>query len=273
MLPMDMFDKRSNLYLFFIAKCVEHLEKSGELIFITPRDFLKLTSAKKLNELLYSTGSMTHYYELEDSRIFENAVPNCAIWRWEKSRTNRTMETGGKFHCKNGQIWFGNDIACSTLSDFFDIKVGAVSGADDVYESDKHGNVEMVCSYTAKTGEKRKMIYNQNHASLMPHKERLINRKIRKFDETNWWEWGKKHCEREGERIYVNGKTRNNKPFFISEDTAYDGSILALFPKNGVSCGASVDKLNNIDWDKLGFVCDGRLQLTQRSLATAPIDV
>ena len=45
-LPSEHFDGRSNLYLFFIEKCLRHLEPGGELIFITPRDFLKATSAE-----------------------------------------------------------------------------------------------------------------------------------------------------------------------------------------------------------------------------------
>jgi adenine-specific DNA-methyltransferase len=45
-----MFDKRTNLNLFFIEKCIKHLKKNGELIFIVPREFMKSTSAMKLNE-------------------------------------------------------------------------------------------------------------------------------------------------------------------------------------------------------------------------------
>lgn len=270
LLPMELFDRRSNLYLFFIAKCMDHLVDGGELIFITPRDFLKATAAKKMNEALYKQGSMTHYYEMGDASIFEGAAPNCAIWRWEKGRKNKAMETGGFFHYKNGQIWFGDETTNETLGDYFDVKVGAVSGADDIYASEKYGNVKMVCSRTRKTGETRNMIYKYNEC-LDPHKERLINRKIRKFDESNWWEWGRGYCHREGERIYVNTKTRTSEPFFRTDEEAYDGSVLALFPKNGISCRLAEKKLNKVDWENLGFVCDGRMQFTQRSLATAPI--
>ena len=273
LLPMDMFDRRSNLYLFFIAKCVEHLEDGGELIFITPRDFLKLTAARKLNEHLYSQGSMTHYFELGDASIFHNAVPNCAIWRWEKGRRRRRMRTGGDFCCRNGQIWFGKRDTGGLLGDCFDIKVGAVSGADDVFASDAYGNVDMVCSRTATSGETRRMLYNRKHRILLPHKRRLLNRKVRQFDESNWWKWGRNYCAREGERIYVNGKTRNRQPFFVSEVEAYDGSVLALFPREGVDCGAAAERLNGVDWEGLGFVCDGRLLFTQRSLALAPVGV
>ena len=37
-LKSDLFDKRSNLYMFFIEKSIMHLNNGGELIFITPRD-------------------------------------------------------------------------------------------------------------------------------------------------------------------------------------------------------------------------------------------
>lgn len=271
-LPMELFDHRSNLYLFFIAKSISHLNPNGELIFITPRDFLKATSAKNLNEMLFRCGTMTHYYELGDTQIFDNAAPNCAIWRWEKDNVERQMVTGAMFQCVNGQIYFSQG-SRGKLSDFFDIKVGAVSGADDVFTNDKQGSIKMVCSTTAKDGKTRRMIYNRYDHSLVPHKERLLNRRIRQFNEHNWWEWGRKYCDREGERIYVNGKTRNKDPFFVSETKAYDGSVLALFPKNGVDLDFAVQKLNSTNWQELGFVCDGRLLFTQRSLANAPVEI
>ena len=271
-LPMDVFDCRSNLYLFFIAKSIQHLRSSGELIFITPRDFLKATSAKKLNEILFRVGTMTHYYELGDSPIFDDANPNCAIWRWEKNNFDRRMETGGDFQCVNGQIHFGNG-AHSTLSDFFDVKVGAVSGADDIFTNQTRGCTDLVCSTTVRDGKVRRMIYNRYDSALQPYKRRLMDRKIRRFDDSNWWQWGRKYCSRKGVRIYVNSKTRNKKPFFVSEVEAYDGSVLALFPRRDVDPERAVQRLNSIDWVRLGFACDGRLLFSQRSLANAPIEI
>ena len=87
-----------------------------------------------------------------------------------------------------------------------------------------------VCSHTAVTGKTRRMIYNRKDKALLPHKKALLNRKIRAFDESNWWEWGRRHCERPAPRLYVNCKTRNPKPFFTHKSLAYDGSVLALFP-------------------------------------------
>ena len=48
----SVLDGRANLYLFFIEKCLRLLEPGGELIFITPRDLLKATSAVPLNRLV-----------------------------------------------------------------------------------------------------------------------------------------------------------------------------------------------------------------------------
>ena len=147
-LPSGMFDKRSNLYLFFIAKCMQHLKAGGELILITPRDFIKATSARQLNAALYKQGSITHYFELGDARIFADAAPNCAIWRWQKGRQDRRMASGGWFNHANGQLWFDRRASKAQLSDFMDIKVGAVSGADDVFTTTRGGK-KMVCSRTA----------------------------------------------------------------------------------------------------------------------------
>jgi len=78
----SIFDNRSNLYLFFIYKAILHLKKHGELIFITPRDFLKATAAIKLNNIIYKYGTITDIVELGDKKNFKDAQPNTIIWRF-----------------------------------------------------------------------------------------------------------------------------------------------------------------------------------------------
>ena len=270
-LPDLWFDKRSNLYLFFIAKSMSHLVKGGEMIFITPRNFLKSTNAKRLNEELYNQGSITHFYELGDRKVFKGYTPNCAIWRWECGRKSKKTAMGNQFCYYNGQIWFGQNRSQNCLGSFFDVRVGAVSGADSIFADARNGNIKMVCSRTRSYGIERKMIYDKKCRYLMKFKDALINRKIRQFDESNWWKWGRAYHKQEGERIYVNCKTRIPKPFFISETEAYDGSVMALFPRKGINLGKAVEQLNKIDWNALGFVCDGRLMFTQNSLQNVPV--
>lgn len=268
----QIFDERSNLYLFFIYKCILHLKDKGELIFITPRDFLKSTSSIKLNNFLFSQGSITDFIDLGDKKIFKSAQPNCVIWRFEKGNFKRNTNCLKEFNCINGQILFTKTHYFIPFSKLFFVKVGAVSGADQIFTNEKFGNMEFVCSSTKKTKKTKKMIYGiygKTCKYLIQNKEILLTRKIKKFNENNWWQWGRDYYKSDLERIYVNTKTRNKNPFFINDCKAYDGSILAIFPK--FKCDKKLlqeicDKLNEIDWEELGFVCDGRFLFSQRSL-------
>ena len=253
-----------------MSRCIDLLQDNGELIFITPRDFIKQTSAKKMNDFMFQTGSFTHFEDLGDSNLFGKYSPNCAIWRWVKGLYSDKLADGTDIQCVNGQVIFSKNTA-AVLSDIFDVKVGAVSGADDVFEHNTPVSLEFVCSKTATTGQTKKMIYNKKHKKLELHKTRLLNRKIRKFTEDNWWQWGRSYHQREGQRIYVNCKTRNKKPFFISDIPAYDGSVLALFSKSKVNLQSFCDRLNDMDWKSLGFMCGGRHIFSQRSLSNLPI--
>ena len=288
-------DARSNLYLFFVDKCLRHLKPGGELIFITPRDFLQATSAVKLNRLLAEAGSITDAIELGDARVFADAVPNCLIWRFEKGITARAMrycEIGvgddlgaalaqpawqpRHFLECGGHLMFARGDYPLRLSEIAFVKVGAVSGADELYADAVHGNRDFVCSSTVSTGHTRRMIWTEPGESapavLRPHKTRLLQRKVTRFDESNWWMWGRMHHRSAQPRVYVNGKTRVAQPFFIHACTDYDGAVLAVFPRRAdVDLPAFRAALNAVDWADLGFVCDGRYLFTQRSLENAPL--
>ncbi|HZX31570.1 MAG TPA: class I SAM-dependent methyltransferase [Rhodocyclaceae bacterium] len=296
LLKSDLFDGRSNLYLFFIEKAVRHLEPGGELIFITPRDFLKATSAVELNRWLYQQGTITDAIELGDTRIFNGAVPNCLIWRFQRgdfSRRTRYAEIGTAsdlaeslaapqwterhFMEVGGHLLFTRAAYPLRVHDLFSVKVGAVSGADDLYGSLGVANREFVCSKTAATGRTRPMLWQapgsaEPHPALLPHKDRLIARRIRPFDEGNWWQWGRACPETDAPRLYVNQKTRRAAPFFLHPCPYFDGAIIALFPTApGVDMEALCAAMNAVDWAELGFVCDGRFIFSQRSLQNAPL--
>jgi len=266
-LDVSRFDARSNLYLFFIEKALRHLKPGGEIIFITPRDFLKATSAAGLNKLLHEAGTLTDLIDLGDGAVFSGVAPNCVIWRFEKDNFSHLTRDGRRARLAGGQLLFTRNEYTVPLSEIFFVKVGAVSGADEVFANEALGNTDFVCSTTRKTGQTRRMIFNQWLPELDAHKHRLINRGIRRFDETNWWHWGRQHHLNERPRVYVNGKTRQSAPFFVHPSIHYDGSVLALFPRDpAADVAALADALNTVDWEELGFVCSGRYLFSQRSL-------
>lgn len=280
LLPRDLFDGRSNLYLFFIEKCLRHLNPGGELIFITPRDFLKATSSVRLNRWLYQQGTITDAIDLGDLRLFEDALPNCLIWRFVKgdlSRRTRYSTWGGVAEERHflecaGHLLFTRGHYPLRLSQLCYVKVGAVSGDDAVFASDVHGNRDFVCSQTARTGRLRRMIYNERLPYLERFKERLLARRIKRFDESNWWTWGRNLHESQRPRVYVNAKTRTARPFFLHDCPNFDGAVLAVFPRDPrQDVHALCAALNGVDWADIGFVCDGRYLFTQRSLENAPL--
>ena len=269
-LTSPLLNGHANLYLHFIEKCVRHLNPGGELIFITPRDFLKATGAAQLNTWLFDQGTITDFIELGDTKLFDGALPNCAIWRYEKGNRSHRTTDGRRTMLVGGLIAFTRGIYSVPLDSVFTVRVGAVSGADDIFTHAQFGNAEFVCSHTARSGELRRMIFDQPLPYLEQFKERLLQRRVAKFDENNWWRWGRRHHIADAPRIYVNHKTRNPRPFFLSPCLNYDGSVLALFPHRR---DADLDRLtailNDTDWAELGFVCDGRFLFTQRSLNCA----
>lgn len=290
----SVLDGRSNLYLFFIEKCLRHLAPGGELIFITPRDLLKATSAVPLNRILYETGTITDFVDLGDLHLFDGATPNCAIWRFELNNhchTTRYSVLGNgqdasflaqlcfeerRFVESSGHLLFTRQDYSMHLTDIAFVKVGAVSGADNVYTNEIQGNRDFVCSSTASKGKTRRMIWceagDRPPEALLSHKKRLITRRIRPFDETNWWQWGRGYFQSPLPRVYVNAKTRRKRPFFVHDCPHYDGSVLAIFPRHpGIDVQQLADALNDVDWEDLGFICDGRHLFTQRSLEHAPL--
>ena len=270
-LNSKLFDERTNLYLFFIEKSILHLKDKGELIFIVPRDFIKASSAIRLNKFIAEQGTITHWIDLGDKIIFPGFSPNCVIFRFEKGNlTQKTLIDNELYNFKemNGQIIFTKNEYPIMFSDLFFVKVGGVSGLDEIFLHE-NGNKDFVYSKTLETGKTRKMFYNIEAPELNEYKSLLLKRKIKQFNEQNWYLWGRNYFESNKKRIYVNAKTRKKSPFFLHDSLAFDGSILAIFPKYDIEdeeLKELCNLLNQVNWKELGFICDGRFLFSQRSL-------
>ena len=256
-----------NLYLYFIEKCFYHLEENGEMIFIIPRDFFTSTRGIGIRKLLYENGTITDIVDYEERIMFDNATPYVVIFRYEKGnfihKTNyiikKIKETKNEI-LLNDNIIFSNNIGKEKLENYFDVKVGIVSGANDVFEIDTNLSIDVICSDFIRTKRKRKFLFLENfyidevdkeiYKYLIKNKNILLNRKIKAFNETNWWKWGAvrnlSYMEQDGYYIYVNCKTREEKPFFKEKASYFDGSILALIPKDKkIDLNFWIKKLNS----------------------------
>lgn len=276
-----------NLYLYFIEKSFYHLNNNGEIVFIIPREFLTSSRAKPIRKLLYENGTITDIIDFEERRMFDDADPYVIIIRYEKNnyshKTNYTDAQG--ITVINDEFFDGNfikfvDLNGERVGDFFDVKVGIVSGKNEVYQNDDIGNIEVICSNFIREGKKKKYIFYENFKRDAPEKVKeylqkfkkdLISRRIRTFNEENWMNWGAirnlSFMKKEGKCIYVNSKTRAGNPFFIEDIGFFDGSVLALFPKKEVDLKKWVDRLNNEkELKQQGFLVGNKYQFSQNGL-------
>lgn len=272
-LNKKILNERANLFLHFIFKSFNLLKNGGELIFIVPRNIFFLDSARNLNKLMHENGTFAFIKNYSDIKIFEEADIDTVIFKYIKGDLSH-VSNNKKQKCNNGIIQFIDaKKKYKKISDFFEVKVGAVSGMDSVFANEEYGNVNFVCSFTNKTGKTKKMIFNKKNDFLERQKNILLKRKVKKFNENNWWKWGRHHKISNEKRIYLTQRTRLEKPFFLNESIHYDGSVLALFLINQKhSIKTLLKMLNKQNWTELGFKSGGRFIFNPSSLQDSLIE-
>ena len=282
--PPYVRTKKGNLYIDFTEKCYHLLDENGELIFILPSDFLKLTSASKLLNLMMSNGTFTHIFHPHNEKMFENASIDIMIFRYCK---NASIDKKVLYNDKllyitnsNGLITFGEEENTNSVmfQDYFDIYVGLVSGKEEVYKNEELGNIEVL------NGEAKvdKYIYIEKYPCdnpkintyLSQHKKVLIERGIRKFNEKNWFEWGAprnitsintnlgKDC------IYISNLTRNSNVSFLGKVKYFGGGLIMLKPKKKCNLNNIVSYINSNAF-KDNFMFSGRFKIGHRQICNS----
>jgi adenine-specific DNA-methyltransferase len=144
------------------------------------------------------------------------------------------------------------------------------------------GNIELLLKHN----KKQKYIYCETFPSgdekinkyLLEHKTILMNRKMKKFGEHNWYQWGaprnlKVMKKYEGnDCIYIYNLTRANKVAHRGIVQMFGGNLLMMYPKNAnINLNKVVDYLNSSEF-KNKFTQSGRFKIGQRHLKQIGID-
>jgi adenine-specific DNA-methyltransferase len=282
--PPYVRTKRGNLYIDFIKKCYQLLDNYGELIFIVPSDFLKLTSASKLLNEMIENGSFTDIFHPNDENMFENASIDVIVFRYCK---NITLEKIVMYNNKllyitnnNGLITFSENEKENgvSFSDYFHIYVGIVSGKDDVFKNTELGTLDVlngnnkVEKYICISTFPCSVPAINDH--LLKHKKELISRKIKKFNENNWYQWGAMRnvsaiLQNVGkECIYISNLTRNTNIAFIDKVQYFGGSLIMLLPKKSCDLSRIVTYLNSNEF-KGNFMFSGRFKIGHRAISNS----
>lgn len=284
--PPFVRTKTGNLYIDFIEKCYNLLEENGELIFIIPSDFFKLTCASKLLNIMMLHGSFTHIYHPHDEKLFASASIDVIVFRYckDKKIKKQVLYNNELLYIVNndGLITFSktSDTSSASFSELFDVYVGLVTGKESVYKNKEYGNIEVL------NGENKveKYIFidefpctNENiNSYLLSHKDALIQRKIKKFNEKNWFEWGaprniKSIKENFGkECIYLYNLTRRKNVAFKGTVTYFGGGLIMLIPKQKICIDNVVTYLNS-DTFKHNFIFSGRFKIGHRQICNSYI--
>jgi len=284
--PPYVRTKRGNLYIDFTEKCYNLLDENGELIFIVPSDFLKLTSASKLLNDMMTNGTFTHIFHPHNEKMFENASIDVIVFRYCKNSSivKQVLYNDKLLYItnSNGLITFGEEENNSSVlfQDYFDIYVGLVSGKEEVYKNAELGNIEVL------NGEDKvdKYIYIENYpcenekinTHLLHHKKELIERGIRKFNENNWFEWGAPrnittiNTNLGRDCIYIYNLTRKVNVSFLGKVNYFGGGLIMLKPKKKCNLNKIVSYINSSIF-KDNFMFSGRFKIGHRQICNSYI--
>ena len=284
--PPYVKKKTGNLYIKFIELCYNYLEDDGELIFIVPSDFIKLTSASSIIDTMTKHGSFTDFWFPHNEKLFEGASIDVVVFRYEKGViTNKTIVNNKEVFCNvnKGIITFSeSEVVGYPIDSEFNVYVGLVSGRDEIYRvpfgnTDILNDKDRVEKYIFTESFPTNNIQIDTH--LETHKAELLQRKIKKFSESNWYEWGaprnvssiKKSW---GQRcIYVRNMTRNKEVAFIGNVQYFGGTLLCLIPKNEMTeseLEKVIQHLNSATFQK-DYVYAGRFKIGHKQISTAII--
>lgn len=271
---------KGNLYIQFIEKCVELLDDGGELIFIVPSDFIKATRASKIITKMATHGTFTDFWFPNNERLFDKASVDVVVFRYQKDIFgSETILNGNATHYQvvNGIITFvDNPNQPGVLvSNIFDVYVGMVSGKDDVFKT-PIGNIDILTN----KNKTEKFIFSDTFPTmdtninlhLTKNKSILLDRKIRKFNQTNWFQWGaprnfKNIQNNLGKKcIYIQTITRNKEVSFIGDVSYFGGQLICLIPRVDVDLQSIVDLFNSESF-RQKYTYSGRFKIGHKHVS------
>ena len=280
--PPYVKTKTGNLYIDFIDRCYELLEDKGELIFIVPSDFIKLTSSGKVINKMMENGTFTHIIHPNKENLFDNASIDIIVFRYCKDNTlpkKILVNNQEKFLVNtNGILTFTEheNTNTQTLSEYFNVYVGMVTGRESVYKNEEYGNITLL----NKKDQRDKYIFMDKFPTkneklniyMLTNKNTLINRKIKKFTEKDWFKWGAPRNQKNIENnmgkecIYVSNLTRNKEVAFIGKVEYFGGSLLMMIPKKKINLKKIVKYLNSEKF-KSNYMFSGRFKIGHKQLS------
>jgi adenine-specific DNA-methyltransferase len=231
-----------------------------------PKEWLFNVSSKFVRDYLKDNGNFTHFIDCGEEKLFDDAdVPALCIFRYEKGYEGKmkyyeTLDNfyDNKFELKtvfysNTVVFTNNNYSSKKVCDYFDVKVGLVTGAEKIFKVGDEWELpqEYLIDIVGTNRHLSKYLFLDKIKKfddlpknlkifLLKNKKKLINRRIKKFNETNWWTYGAlrnfKTMNSNQKRIYGLMKTRGDEIFWVGNEFEYfGGGLVGLFIKENVN--------------------------------------
>lgn len=247
----------------FLNKCIDLLCSDGVLLMIVPERTFKLTSNISLISKMNSIGVFTHYVKYNNESLFKNANVSVIIFRFMKTTSHYDflykIDNGPYTYMKYSIDPILNISEFSStnnikIGNIFNVYVGYVCGAESIMKiHDEIGNNENKIQIL-KAENKREWFYDfvseeDANPIIGKYKEKLLSRRITKFNNSNWFIYGLKRNEKAIKEnlnrpcLYVYNQKRGRENIcFKGVVETFGGNLICCIPKNE----KDIDKLDDI---------------------------
>ena len=285
----------------FINKCYELLNNNGYIICLCQDNTLKLTKNIQLLNKLNDNGLFISLRKYTDEHLFKDASIGVIIFTYQKCINKNSKRLTNKnnicrYYTNNkhkqikqyviNPIFQFVETEQIQIKDLFNVYVGYVSGADNILKIDNnYTNKNNTIEILKKENEIETYynITNENDAKgikqIIDNKDKLINRKIKKFDNNNWFEFGLKRNEtiikeNYGKKcLYVYNQTRNKNICFENVVQYFGGNLLMLLPKyENINLNEIKNILNNDNFKQQYITDNNRFKISHKQLLTSYIN-
>ena len=237
----------------FLNKCIDLLCSDGVLLMIVPERTFKLTSNISLISKMNSIGVFTHYVKYNNESLFKNANVSVIIFRFIKTTSHYDflykIDDGIYTRMKYSIDPILNILEFSStnntkIGDIFNIYVGYVCGAESIMKIHKPNTNDKNKIQILKAENKREWFYDFTSESdanpvVGKYRKKLLNRRITKFNNSNWFVYGLKRNERTIKEnlgktcLYVYNQKRGNENIcFKGTVEAFGGNLICCIPKH-----------------------------------------
>lgn len=276
----DFMNGNTNIYIYFIIKCFDLLNKNGKLIFIVPNTWLYSKSFAKLKEFIFQNQLMELLIDFQYHQVFDNVSTYTSIIILSKS--------SNKFYYYSNDIipqhfvkkYYTKSSQCSgTLLNIMRPKIGLMTLKDDVFiikdykilhntvlftKHNKDYTIERnACKTILKVSKKQKYLiiypydsdaklldnfdklYPQAYEYLLEYKKDLDDRDNGRKTYKYWYAYGRSQSLKivNGKRLFISTIVKNIRDFLFECDVELYYSGLCIEPKNSSSVEMIKDKL------------------------------